>query len=83
MSPNHRLKGPTLMKTRKLTLCGALALLLGLALQAGADKTPGYNNKIPPGILTPDSVETRIGTLQFIDGQPDDATVVHRCATKR
>ena len=30
---------------------------------------------IPPGITTPDSVETRLGTLKFTDGFPDDATI--------
>jgi hypothetical protein len=30
---------------------------------------------IPPEITTPDSVETRIGTLKFFDGMPDKATV--------
>ena len=30
---------------------------------------------IPPSITTPDSVNTRIGTLTFFDGFPDDATV--------
>jgi hypothetical protein len=30
---------------------------------------------LPPGIASPDSVETRIGTLNFFDGFPDDATV--------
>ena len=30
---------------------------------------------IPPEITTPDSVETRLGTLHFFDGFPDDATV--------
>lgn len=29
---------------------------------------------IPEAITTPDSVETRIGTLKFFDGFPDDAT---------
>src|SRR5580704_15795119 len=29
---------------------------------------------IPPEITTPDSVETRIGTLKFFDGFPDDKT---------
>jgi len=65
------------MNTKTLALGGALtlALVLGLALQAIADKTPGYNNEIPQKIMTPDSVETRLGTLRFIDGQPDEATV--------
>ncbi len=30
---------------------------------------------IPPQITTPDTVETRLGTLKFFDGFPDDATV--------
>ncbi len=30
---------------------------------------------IPAGIITPDQVETRLGTLRFFDGFPDDATV--------
>jgi hypothetical protein len=28
---------------------------------------------IPPAITTSDSVETRLGTLKFFDGFPDDA----------
>lgn len=35
------------------------------------EKTPGYNTKIPPSVLTPDAVKTRIGTLEFFDGIPD------------
>src|SRR5512136_814323 len=30
---------------------------------------------IPAGIITPDQVETRLGTLRFFDGLPDEATV--------
>lgn len=30
---------------------------------------------IPSSITTPDSVDTRIGTLKFFDGFPDDPTV--------
>jgi hypothetical protein len=37
--------------------------------------TPGYNNKIPDKIMTPDKVETSIGTLNFFDGMPSAATV--------
>ena len=29
----------------------------------------------PPGIVSPDKVETRLGTLRFFDGFPDNATV--------
>ena len=37
--------------------------------------TPGYNNKIPEKIMTPDKVETSIGTLDFFDGLPSKDTV--------
>ena len=36
--------------------------------------TPGFNNKIPEKIMTPHTVETRIGTLKFIDGVPTAET---------
>jgi hypothetical protein len=31
--------------------------------------------ELPPGIATPDKVESRLGTLNFFDGFPDDASV--------
>jgi hypothetical protein len=34
-----------------------------------------YAAKVPSYIMTPDTVETRIGTLKFFDGQLDPATV--------
>ena len=40
-----------------------------------AEKTPGFNYKIPEKIMTPDTVATRIGTLKFVDGVPTDETV--------
>ncbi|MBA8840935.1 DUF1254 domain-containing protein [Ochrobactrum sp. RH2CCR150] len=40
-----------------------------------AEKTPGYNYKIPEAIMTPDQVETPLGTLNFFDGMPDKDTV--------
>jgi hypothetical protein len=45
-------------------------LLLGVSTAGHAQSTPGYNNKIPEGIMTPDTVETSIGTLKFFDGAP-------------
>ena len=36
--------------------------------------TPNYNTHIPEEIMTPDSVETSIGTLQYLDGVPTRAT---------
>ena len=37
--------------------------------------TPKYAAKVPPSITTPDTVQTRIGTLKFSDGLPDADTV--------
>jgi hypothetical protein len=36
---------------------------------------PKFSAKVPSSILTPDTVETRIGTLKFFDGLPDSDTV--------
>ena len=36
--------------------------------------TPNYNTPIPEKIMTPDKVETRIGTLEFFDGLPTPET---------
>ena len=36
--------------------------------------TPNFNTHIPEKIMTPDSVETRIGTLKFYDGLPTKET---------
>ena len=37
-------------------------------------KPDGYNTRVPSKILTPDRLETRIGTLEFADGFPTEAT---------
>lgn len=58
----------------------AVALVFALALsttiiQAQTAPKLKMTTDIPPQITTPDSVETRLGTLKFFDGFPDDATV--------
>ena len=60
-------------------LAGALTLTSAhaqtpAAPAAGGPPTPGFNHKIPEKILTPDTVETRIGTLTFVDGVPTAET---------
>ena len=40
-----------------------------------ATKKMKMTTDIPAGITTPDRVETRLGTLRFFDGLPDEATV--------
>src|SRR5262245_23197377 len=55
-----------------------LACLASLALAGSAlaqQPPPKYAAKVPSSITTPDTVETRIGTLRFKGGLPDDATV--------
>lgn len=54
-----------------------VALLLGHCLQPAIAETrsPRYASDIPAKITTPDSVKTRLGTLRFFDGMPDQKTV--------
>lgn len=33
-----------------------------------------YSTQMPPGVASPDKIETRLGTLNFFDGFPDQAT---------
>ena len=53
----------------------ALAAALVFGTASSENVTPGFNTLIPESILTPDSVETSIGTLNFFDGLPDEETV--------
>ena len=53
-------------------IAGALTLTSAHAQTPapGVNPTPGFNNQIPEQILTPNTVQTRIGTLNFVDGVP-------------
>jgi hypothetical protein len=66
------------MMQSKTVLAAALICALATTF-ASAQTTPPPKMKmttdIPASITTPDSVETRLGTLKFDDGFPDDATV--------
>ncbi|HEY8337942.1 MAG TPA: DUF1254 domain-containing protein [Tardiphaga sp.] len=55
----------------------ATAALLFLACASAPANAQQYKMQtpIPPGIASPDKVETRLGTLKFFDGFPDKATV--------
>jgi hypothetical protein len=57
----------------------ALAVLCSTSAQAqkapaGAPPTAGFNTYIPPDVLTPDTIQTRIGKLDFVDGVPTAET---------
>ncbi len=43
-------------------------------MTAHSNPTANYNTHIPKKIMTPDTVETRIGTLEFFDGLPTHET---------
>lgn len=44
-------------------------------MQRTKPATPAMATAIPEAITTPDHVATRLGTLRFVDGVPDEATV--------
>ncbi|GHB24456.1 hypothetical protein GCM10007094_10630 [Pseudovibrio japonicus] len=50
-----------------------LGTLLAQSVSA-EDATPGYNTKIPEGLLTPDKYSTRAGDIEFFDGIPTAPT---------
>jgi len=55
---------------------GVLASVFALvALSAQAQERPQYSADVPASITTPNSVDTRLGTLKFFDGLPDAQTV--------
>jgi len=58
----------------KTLMCGASAL--AIALTPALAQSPTYENTtdIPANVVTPDRTETRIGTLEFVDGVPTPAT---------
>jgi hypothetical protein len=56
-------------------LCAAALAPQTQAQDKASTPTPGFNHKIPEKIMTPDKVETSIGTMSFSDGMPDAATV--------
>jgi hypothetical protein len=53
----------------------ASAALAAFAVQAQTPPRMKMTTDIPASITTPDKVETRLGTLKFFDGFPDDPTV--------
>jgi hypothetical protein len=57
-----------------LALAGVGMLLVGRAA-AAEPKEYKYSTPMPPGVASPDKVETRFGTLQFFGGFPDEASV--------
>ena len=68
------------MTTIRKTLFAFASILIFLSgmqstYAVGGNPTPGFNHQIPEHIMTPDTVETRIGELNFYDGIPTDETI--------
>ena len=74
-----------MLTKRELLQSGAIATITaaGVApgpalaqMLSGAPAEPNlkFSTPMPPGIASPDKVETRLGTLNFFDGFPDKAT---------
>jgi len=59
---------------KALAVQSAVVLLTGVAGFVFAKPPPGYKTEIPANIMTPDKVETPIGTLKFFDGFPTKET---------
>jgi hypothetical protein len=62
-----------LMKAALVTAT-SLLVVFQASLVFASNPTPGYNYKIPESIMTPDSVQTSIGELDFYDGLPSQKT---------
>ena len=64
------------MKTKSLfTLALTMVMVSGLVTAAWAQPPKmKMTTEIPPGIATPDKLETRLGTLTLFDGVPDRET---------
>ena len=53
-----------------------IAVLTGLLVSSSVlANTSNYNTDIPTSIMTPNTVETSIGTLNFKDGVPSQQTM--------
>ena len=71
------------MRVPNRVLGAALVAMIAIVTSTSDAQTPAstpgaapkYTPDVPAKITTPDTVETRIGTLRFKDGAPDPATV--------
>jgi hypothetical protein len=71
------------MNRRDALMLGATSLVVSAVAPANAQTKVDaraaphteMTTDIPPSLTIPDKVETRIGTLKFSDGFPDNATV--------
>jgi hypothetical protein len=64
-------------KISGLAFAAGVGALVAIGVVRGQDAPPPkkMSTTLPAGIASPSRVETRLGTLSFFDGFPDDATV--------
>jgi hypothetical protein len=65
---------PAICRFGQLTGACLLPMFIATAWAQSAPP-PKYSADVPSNITTPDSVETRIGTLKFNNGVPDQKTI--------
>jgi len=64
----------------RLAVCTILAIVATAAGNPSNAQTPSgspafkYTTPMPPGVASPETVETRLGTFKFFDGVPDAAS---------
>jgi hypothetical protein len=79
-------KGDTIMKTTTILAAHGIVLTLSAA-STWAQSTPGYNNKIPEEIMTPDTVErhtrTRWSTTLRLSRKPFARAISRPIPTRR
>ena len=64
-------------KVSNLAVLASAIMIVNAAFSTPAfaeEPTPGYNTKIPESIMTPNDLETRIGTFRYFDGIPTKET---------
>ena len=66
---------PTRSTRALFTWAGPALIVASLVTNVGAEPPKmKMTTEIPPGIATPDKLETRLGTLKLFDGVPDKET---------
>jgi hypothetical protein len=66
-----------LRPVNRLPIYAAFVVLVAVTALSNSSNATEYkmSTKVPPGIEMPDTVKTRLGTLKFFDGFPDNASV--------
>ncbi|TIN05448.1 MAG: DUF1254 domain-containing protein, partial [Mesorhizobium sp.] len=63
-----------MIRTTRLLCATVSVVLMGLTAASAEAPKMKMTTPIPDSIITPESLDTRLGKLNFFDGFPDDAT---------